>query len=379
MQYNVVVSNTNQSVPFTTFLYKHHIELGAHMGLFAGWWMPIYYHSALEEHKAVRENAGIFDLCHMGQFFVEGPQAAEWLNGILTNDLSVLNDGQSQYNLLLTDSGGIIDDLLLYRINSTSYLLVVNASVADKDYSLFHRFLPQQGVTLTDNRHKWGCIAIQGPQSWAIVKKVFGLDPLPKHTLKKIIFEKQFLYIASTGYTGETGAELFFPAAIASLIWTRLLEEGKIIHLLPCGLASRNILRLEASLPLNGIDLREDKNPWEAELDKAVCLSKPYTFPGKFALVQLKNTFQDLLVAFTAKDIMCPQPRTGSPIFFMGEKRGEVTSGVWSPSLGRVIGMGYIHKFCATVGNTIEIEIRDKRYPFLIQKKPLYRKGSSHS
>ncbi|ACD84221.1 Glycine cleavage system T protein (aminomethyltransferase) [Methylacidiphilum infernorum V4] len=379
MRYNGVVSSSTPPVPLVTFLYKHHIELGAHMGMFAGWWMPIYYHSALVEHRAVRENAGLFDLCHMGQFFVEGPKATEWLNSIVTNDLSVLKDGQSQYNLLLTEEGGIIDDLLLYRISSTAYLLVVNANAAEKDHHLLRLLLPPEGVSLIDNRQKWGCIAIQGPQSWSILQRVFSIDPLPKHTLRKIIFEKQFLYIASTGYTGEPGAELFFPGSIASALWNRLLEEGKKNDALPCGLASRNILRLEASLPLNGTDLREDKNPWEAGLSKAVCLSKPSFFPGKTALLRLKDTFQDLLVAFVAVCEGCPQPKTGSPIFSMGEKKGEVTSGVWSPSLGRMIGMGYILKSHAREGTPIEIEIRGKYHPFQVQKKPLYSKRSPRS
>ncbi|CAI9084602.1 Aminomethyltransferase [Methylacidiphilum fumariolicum SolV] len=366
------------SVPFTTFLYNRHIELGAYMGTYSGWWMPIYYTSAIKEHQAVRENSGIFDLSHMGQFFVEGPKAMEWLNGILTNDLSLLKDSESQYHLILSESGGIIDDLILYRIGSSSYLLVVNACASEKDYSLLHGYLPFGDVSLIDNRRKWGCIAIQGPTSWNVLKEVFSLDPIPKHTIKKIIFEKEFLYIAATGYTGEDGAELFFPGKIARQLWDHLLEAGKPYGLLPCGLASRNILRLEASLPLNGVDLREDKTPWEAGLSKAVSLSKPYSFPGKAALVLLKDSFQTLLVAFVACEEASPQPKTGSPIFFQGQKCGEVTSGIWSPSLGRTIGMGYVHKSYALIGNKIEIEIRNKLYPFEIRKKPLYKRPTIH-
>jgi len=350
-----------------TPLYDEHVRLGAKMVPFGGWLMPVQYTSIVEEHQAVRNNVGIFDISHMGQFIVDGAAAAAWLNKMLTNNIDKLDVSQGQYTFLLNDAGGIIDDLIVYRIAEKKFLLVVNASRAEDDFEWLDRHRPEN-LRLGDRSAHFGGVAIQGPR----VTELF-VDLPPRNHIVDVDLEGMSVSIARTGYTGEDGVEVFFGAGDAVKFWNAVSAHGEKVGIKPCGLGARDTLRLEMCYPLNGSDLSPERNPIEAGLAFFVDLNKP-EFVGRDVLVDAKqNGPGEKLIAFrmTGKG---PPPRPHYGVFAGGSRIGEVTSGTLSPSLNYGIGMAYVAAASAKPGTEIEIEVRGTRFPATIEKKPLYKK-----
>jgi aminomethyltransferase len=351
----------------TTALYDEHVKLGAKMVPFAGWLMPVQYTSIVEEHQAVRKNVGMFDISHMGQLIVEGKDAPGWLNTMLTNNIDKLDVGQGQYTFLLNDNGGIIDDLIAYRIGDAKFLLVVNASCTDQDYDWLDRHRAVN-VRLGDRSAYFGGIAIQGPH----VSQLFVNLPARNHIVD-VELNGMPVSMARTGYTGEDGVEVFFSTDDAVRFWNTVLEKGKDLGLKPCGLGARDTLRLEMCYPLNGSDLSPERNPIEAGLGFFVDLTKP-EFIGRDVLLKTKeNGPREKLVPFKMKD-KGPPPRPHYSVFENGRRIGEVTSGTLSPSLNWGVGMAYVSAPHAKIGAQIDIEIRGQKFPATIEKRPLYKK-----
>ena len=346
-----------------TALYDEHARLGAKIVPFAGWLMPVQYTSIVEEHQAVRNAVGMFDISHMGQLIVDGAGARDWLNTMLTNNIENLDVGAGQYTFLLNERGGIIDDLIAYRIDDQKFLLVVNASRADEDLDWLKKYLPGN-VQIQNRSADFGGVAIQGPRVADILP-----DLPPRNHIIDTTIEGMKISIARTGYTGEDGVEAFFRASDAAKFWKLMLDRGAK----PCGLGARDTLRLEMCYPLNGSDLSPERNPIEAGLGFFVDLAKP-NFIGREVLVKTKeNGPREKLVPFRMKD-KGPPPRPHYSVFQNGERIGEVTSGTLSPSLNWGVGMAYVSTAQAKIGNEIEIEIRERKFPATIEKKPLYKK-----
>ncbi|PYK20383.1 MAG: glycine cleavage system aminomethyltransferase GcvT [Verrucomicrobia bacterium] len=348
-----------------TPLYDEHVRLGAKIVPFAGWLMPVQYSSIVEEHQTVRNNVGIFDI-----------------------------SGAGQYTFLLNENGGIIDDLIVYRIASETFLLVVNAARADDDFAWLQDHLevghasglPDRtdrkrdacATMLTSRSANFGAVAVQGPRTAALFDALFGKEiELPaRNHIVDVPFGTTNVSVARTGYTGEDGIEVFSPASDAVKFWRAALERGKPLGIKPCGLGARDTLRLEMCYPLNGSDLSPERNPIEAGLGFFVDLTKP-DFVGHDALLKTKQSGPaEKLVPFrmTKKG---PPPRPHYAVFRNGEQIGEVTSGTLSPSLNWGIGMAYVSSAHAKIGAEIDIEIRGQKFPATVEKKPLYRKPAS--
>ena len=376
-----------------TPLYDEHMRLGAKMVPFAGWLMPVQYTSIVEEHQAVRNNVGVFDISHMGQFIADGACARDWLNRMLTNNVDKLDVGMGQYTFLLNERGGIIDDLIVYRSDEQKYLLVVNAARADEDFAWLQNHkvahasgLPDGGdrkrdacaTILTSRSANFGAAAIQGPRTVALFHALFGKDiePPGRNHIVDVPFGTTNVSVARTGYTGEDGIEVFFPANDAVKFWSAVLERGEPLGIKPCGLGARDTLRLEMCYPLNGSDLSAERNPIEAGLGFFVDLTKP-EFVGRDALLKTKESGpREKLMPFRMKE-KGPPPRPHYGVFRSGERIGEVTSGTLSPSLNWGIGMAYLSSAHAKIGTEIDIEIRAQKFPATVEKKPLYRKPAS--
>ena len=359
----------------TTPLYEEHRRAGAKIIPFGGWLMPVQYTSISDEHQAVRNNVGVFDISHMGQLIASGPKAAEWLNRMLTNNVDKLEVRGGQYTFLLNQNGGIIDDLIVYRIEPDRFLLVVNASRTDEDFAwLQAHILPD--VELTNRSDDYAGLAIQGPRVGELLKAMLGDDfELPaRNTIADVEYNIMQLAIARTGYTGEDGVEVFFPAKYAPTFWTTVLELGKPLGIRPCGLGARDTLRLEMCYPLNGNDLTPEHTPLEAGLAFFVDLSKP-NFTGREVLAQAKEQGLTRRLAPFRMQGKGPPPRPHYAVYRGEEKIGEVNSGTLSPSLGYGIGMAYLPTEHAKIGTELEIEIRGQKFPAVIEKKPLYKKA----
>ncbi len=353
-----------------TPLYAAHLEWGAKMVPFGGWEMPVLYTGIVEEHTTVRERAGLFDVSHMGEVLVAGPHAEAVLNHLLTNDVRKLPVNQAQYTLMCNEHGGIIDDLIVYRIEPTVYLLVINAANIEKDFAWMNA-QANAPVVLKNESDTTAMLALQGPMAVSVLPECSGIPHF--HIARQLVAGKK-CRVTRTGYTGEDGFEVLCEPADAVALWTELLSRGKEFGVKPCGLGARDSLRLEMCYPLNGSDMNEATTPLEAGLDKFVSLEKE-EFIGRPALAEQKrNGVPRKLAAFkmTGKT---PPPRPHYPIIAQNRKVGEVTSGVQSPTMGIGIGMGYVESGAAAIGLKIEIEIREKRHPAVIEKKPLLRRA----
>jgi len=345
--------------------------------------MPVQYASIVEEHQAVRNNVGTFDISHMGQLIAEGSGARDWLNTMLTNNIDKLDVGTGQYTFLLNERGGIIDDLIVYRIEEQKFLLVVNAARTDEDFAWLQKHLPAveavsaaKGVSLENRSANFGGVAIQGPRVTELFHALFGdnVDLPTRNHIVDLPFDGTGVSVARTGYTGEDGVEVFFPANDAVKFWDAALEKGKPLGIKPCGLGARDTLRLEMCYPLNGSDLSPQRNPIEAGLGFFVDLGKS-KFIGRDALLQTKKSGpQEKLVSFRMKE-KGPPPRPHYAVFQNGERIGEVTSGTLSPSLNWGVGMAYVSASHAKISGQIDIEIRERKFPAIIEKKPLYKKS----
>ena len=360
-----------------TPLYEEHVRLGAKMVPFGGWLMPVQYTSIMDEHQAVRNNVGIFDISHMGQLIAEGERPRAWLNTMLTNNVDKLDVGTGQYTFLLNERGGIIDDLIVYRIAEQKFLLVVNAVRTEEDFVWLQNHMKEGRTCRLENRSAdFGGVAIQGPRIAELFHALFGQDSdLPaRNSIADFQFEEMTVSVARTGYTGEDGIEVFFGATDGVKFWNVALEKGKPFGIKPCGLGARDTLRLEMCYPLNGSDLSPERNPIEAGLGFFVDLTKP-NFIGRDVLLKTKeNGPREKLVPFRMKE-KGPPPRPHYAVFQNDERIGEVTSGTLSPSLKWGVGMAYVSTAHAKIGAQIDIEIRGQKFPALIEKKPLYKKS----
>jgi glycine cleavage system T protein (aminomethyltransferase) len=371
----------SDGAPKTTPLYDEHVRLGAKIIPFGGWLMPLQYSSIMEEHQAVRNDVGVFDISHMGELVATGSRAGEWLNTMLTNNIAKLEVGMGQYTFLLNDDAGIIDDLIVYRIEVEKFLLVVNASRIEEDFAWLRSHLPESptpataGVQLEDQSDRYAGLAIQGPRIDELFRKLFGKEKeLPaRNRIASFDLGGGKLWVARTGYTGEDGIEVFFAAQDAPRIWNEVLAKGSSLGIRPCGLGARDTLRLEMCYPLNGSDLSPEHNPLEAGLGFFVDLTKP-SFTGREKLQREKKEGPARrLIPFRMKG-KGPPPRPHYRVFRNGTAAGELTSGTLSPSLNYGIGMAYLTTPEPKPGEEIEIEIRGQKFPAVIEKKPLYKK-----
>jgi len=352
------MQNSLQQTP----LHAAHVALGAKMVPFGGWDMPVQYTGILNEHLAVRQHVGLFDISHMGEFVVAGPTAAAALNRLFTNDVRKVAVGQAQYTLMCNAAGGILDDLILYRVEPSVFLLIVNAGNIATDFA----WIGQHAV-VSNQSAQTAALALQGPHARQL------LDPglAPFHVARQPVFGKT-CWVARTGYTGEDGYEILCDNTDADFLWTELLKRGAQ----PCGLGARDTLRLEAGLPLHGHDITDTTTPVEAGLSRFISFDKG-DFIGRDVLLQHRDHGPARkLVAFRMTAAKCPPPRQHYPILDGGRKIGEVTSGTQSPTLGYGIGLGYVEAGSAAVETKIEIAVRGKLFPASIAKKPLYKRGS---
>jgi aminomethyltransferase len=367
-----------------TSLFAAHQQLGAKLIDFGGWEMPVQYTSITEEHLAVRNAAGIFDISHMGEVTVSGAGAAEFLNRILTNDIRRLAPGQGQYTLMCNERGGAIDDLYAYQLAADFYFLVINASRIDADVTWLKAQAAQftGELKLTDASHNYSAIAVQGPCVKEFINavipgasssamRVAAVTGLQKNQIGGINFENHGVLVSRTGYTGEDGFEIIGSDESIRHLWGKILLAGAPFGIKPCGLGARDTLRTEVCYPLYGHELDEDTTPIEAGVGFFVSLDKG-DFNGRAALAEQKtNGVRKKLVAFKMAGKSAP-PRPHYPIWANGERAGIVTSGTQSPSLNAGIGMGYVPPEFAKAGATIEIEIRGKRFAAVVEKKPVY-------
>jgi aminomethyltransferase len=361
-----------------TPLYDRHVSLGGRIVEFGGWMMPVQYTGLSHEHQSVRTKAGLFDVSHMGEVHVEGPDAEAFLNHLVTNNVSRLITGGAQYTVMCKESGGIVDDLLVYKRGENRYLLCINAGNIDSDYEWIKQQSQKFSNLKISNQSEAYCqIALQGPKSVAILSK---LTTLPIADIKYYHFiEGDFLgaatIISRTGYTGEDGFELYAPANMATQIWDALLDAGKDFDLVPCGLGARDTLRLEAKFPLYGHELSLDINPLEAGLAWVVKLDKA-NFVGKEALLKIKEKgMHRALVGLKVLDKGIP--RQGYELFTAdGAKRiGIVTSGTMSPSLGYPVAIAYIDLPHNSIGTKVAAKVRDRLYNAEIVSTPFYKKA----
>jgi aminomethyltransferase len=347
-----------------------HVALGARMVPFAGWEMPVQYSGVIDEVRAVRERAGLFDVSHMGELHVSGPAALAWLNAMTTNDVARLTPGRAQYSLLLDEEAGIIDDILVYSIAENEYMVVVNASNAAKDREwLEGRLLP--GVELEDSSMVTSLVALQGPLAEEV------LQPLcsgPLSELRRFRFAAGEVagvpcLVSRTGYTGEDGFELFTQGDVVA-VWTALMEAGAG-RVKPCGLGARDVLRIEAGNVLYGHEIWEEVNPLSAGLMWVVKPEKG-AFVGKAKLEEYLQAGPALVLAGLTS-LSRAIPRQEYVIRHQGQDAGFVTSGTYSPVLGKPIGMGYLPPEAAAPGTEVEVVIRDRPEPMTVTELPFYR------
>lgn len=353
------------SIPRRTPLHDLHVEAGGRMVDFAGWEMPVQYSGILQEHRAVRESAGVFDISHMGEFTVAGPAAGEWLETLLTNRVGKLAEGEAQYTLLLNDRGGVIDDLIVYRTGQDEFLLVVNAAKIAEDAAWFESHMRDR-VEFTDRSDELGALAVQGPDARRVFEKVFEKQlPEARNRVVTANFRESAVLVVTTGYTGEDGFEVVAPSEVLGGLWSGFLAAGAT----PCGLGARDTLRLEMCYPLNGSDLSPDRTPLEAGLGFFVDLEKG-DFVGRAALLAQKESGIPVRLAAITVTEKSPPIRAHYPVLCDGEIVAETSSGALSPSLGHGIAMAYLPTSLAKAGQSLEIDVRGKRYQATVAKKP---------
>lgn len=358
------------NTPSRTSLFSEHVAAGGRLVDFAGWEMPVQYTSILDEHRAVRSAVGMFDISHMGEFFVSGPAATAWLDSLLTNSVTSLEVGTAQYTLLLNEQGGVIDDLILYRLGEAAYLLIVNAAKINEDAEWMRARLVAEGVEFADRSGELSAVAVQGPNARAAFERISGQSlPDERNRVIEVGFEGASGYVATTGYTGEDGFEWIIPNDHAVALWRAFLQAG----VKPCGLGARDTLRLEMAYPLNGSDLSPEKTPLEAGLGFFVQLDKG-EFVGRDALLAQKSV--GLPTRLVALEVVGKSPpvRPHYPVRAEGKVVSETTSGALSPSLSKSIALAYLPTPLAKIGTAVEIDVRGRLYPASIIRKPFFKR-----
>jgi aminomethyltransferase len=351
-----------------TPLYEAHVAAGARLVPFAGWEMPVQYEGVSAEHLAVRSACGVFDVSHMGEVETEGPGALDLLQDLLSNDLSKLEVGGAQYSVVCREDGGILDDLFTYRLADDRYLTVTNAANHERDFAWFRDHAGGFECEVRDRLEDLAMLAVQGPDARGLVADLAdGELPARMHTAALGVAGVDCL-VCGTGYTGEPGVEILAPPGRASALWDALVGAGAV----PAGLGARDTLRLEVCFHLYGNDMDESRNPIEAGL--GWCCKEATGFIGADAVAAARTDgTKQRLVPFglTQRGI----PRQGNGVIGPdGAEAGVVTSGTYSPSLERGIGMAYVDANLAEPGTELEIDVRGKRRPARIESKPLYRK-----
>ena len=357
-----------------TYLHDKHVALGAKMVDFAGWHMPVQYKSIIEEHKNVRENVGLFDVSHMGEVYVVGKDAEEFLNKIVPQDISKLTDGKAVYCQLPNRKGGLIDDLIIYKLRENTYLIICNASRVDEDINWMS--LNQRGYTINlDNQsHNLSLLAVQGPKAIDLMHKLGYTADQDSFSIIEANLLNIPMFISRTGYTGEDGFELLVINEYAEYLWDKLLAEGKEFNIMPVGLGARDTLRLEAALPLYGNDLDENTTPVEAGLSWSIPKDKFEDYNGKKVITeQLENGAPKKLIGLKMLDKSVA--RHEYEVYYKGEKVGAVTSGGVSPVLSANIAMAYvknIKEICT--GAVVQVMIREKLHDAEVVKRPYITK-----
>lgn len=344
---------------------------------FGGWDMPVQYTGIIDEHQTVRTALGVFDISHMGQFFARGDSAAEWLNRMLTNNVEKLAVGQGQYTLMLNERGGVIDDLIIYRLGDRDWLLIVNAAKVEEDFAWLFDRLPM-GVSLENASDAYAGLAVQGPKAAAWLRAFLGEAGTvpPRNSIVQVERNGVPLFVARTGYTGEDGFEVFCPAAQAVTVLREVLVTGEPFGIKPCGLGARDTLRMEMCYPLNGNDLSPDHSPVEAGLGFFVDVTKPEFIGREVVAAQKAEGPSRRLAAFKMVGAT-PPPRSHYGVWREGVQIGETCSGGLSPTLKCGIGLAYLPVEHAKAGTPIEIDIRGRRFPAMVEKKPLHRANTA--
>jgi aminomethyltransferase len=350
-----------------TSLYERHRDAGARLVPFAGFEMPVSYAGVREEHASVREDAGVFDVSHMGEVETTGPGAAALLQRVLSNDVSKIDVGGAQYSCLCRDDGGILDDLFTYRLADERYLTVTNASNRDTDFDWLAQHASGFDAEVRDVGDDYAMLAVQGPSARTIVSGLADGELPARMRVAELDVAGVAALVCGTGYTGEDGVELLLPADAAPAVWDALLAGGAA----PVGLGARDTLRLEVCFHLYGNDMDAERDPIEAGL--GWCCKEETGFVGSEAIARAREAGPaERLVPFVVTDRGIP--RQGNPVMHGDELVGEVTSGTQSPSMGIGIGMGYVRSELAEPGSVIDIDVRGKRRAARVESKPLYRK-----
>lgn len=356
-----------------TKFYSIHEKLGAKIVDFAGFKMPVLYSSIIAEHKAVRTSVGVFDVSHMGEIFIRGAKALDFVQHITINDASLLTDGRVQYSAMCYQDGGIVDDLLVYKISDKEFMLVVNASNKDKDF-VWMKENNIFDVEIADESSQYSLLAVQGPNSKQVIGKICDrpLDIEYYHFFKAKVAGVDMI-LSRTGYTGELGFELYFKGdeTVAESVWNAIFESGKDLNIQPVGLGARDSLRLEMGFCLYGNDIDKTTNPLEAGLGWITKLKKP-SFIAKDVLLKVKaDGLKRKLVPLISQEKSFP--RHGYDLSVNGKKIGHITSGTVSPILDKAIALGYVDAEFATEGNQINFLIRGKEIPAVITKLPFVK------
>ena len=354
-----------------TCLYDKHVALGALISPFGGFDMPIQYTNIVDEHNAVRQACGIFDVSHMGEVLITGAESEKFVNYIFTNDIAGAPDGKIFYGMMCHPTGGVVDDLLVYKMGAERFFLVINASNIDKDVAWIMEHAKEFDVVVEHQSEKYGEVAVQGPKTEEIVERILGLQcrDLTFYTCKEVEVNGETIIISRTGYTGEDGFEIYASHAFTNEVWDKLVGSGEVK---PCGLGCRDTLRFEVGLPLYGDELTDEITPLEAGLGMFAKLDKD--FIGRDALVAQKaEGLKRKIVGIELKDKAIP--RHGYPVEVDGKVIGEVTTGYNSISTGKSVCMAMIDIEYAKLDTEVEVRIRKKVFPGVVTKKRFYDKN----
>ncbi|UTM46386.1 glycine cleavage system aminomethyltransferase GcvT [Glutamicibacter mysorens] len=374
------MTETTQALKRTA-LHAQHEALGANFTDFGGWDMPLKYGSELAEHKAVRSTAGLFDLSHMGEVYLTGPEAGVALNTALAGNLSIMKVGKAKYSLILNAEGKIIDDLIVYRLEEEKFLVVPNAGNAPVVAAELAARAADFDVVVDDASGRQSLIAVQGPNAEAIVSKLAAdeataqaVAELKYYAAVKLVLGGIDVLLARTGYTGEDGFELIIENEDAAALWEKTVEAGKDHELVPCGLAARDSLRLEAGMPLYGNELSLERTPFDAGFGPVVSFKKEENFVGREALEALRGTTPPRKLV-GLKGLGKRAGRGGYSIVKDGTVIGEITSGQPSPTLGYPVALGYVDAEFSATGTELEVDLRGKTLPFVVVELPFYTRA----
>lgn len=359
-------------------LRQKHADLGASFTDFGGWEMPVRYSSDLAEHEAVRTKAGLFDISHMGEIFVEGKDAASFLDYALVGAASEIAVGRAKYSLICNEAGGILDDLIVYRLAETSYLVVANASNKDVVFGAFQKRVAGFDTEVRDESDSWVLLAIQGPKSVGILGAITSapISELKYYAISEAQIAGVDCLLARTGYTGEDGFEIYIPVTSAEKVFDAIMAAGSEHGLMPTGLACRDTLRLEAGMPLYGHEMNENVNPYQAGFGKVVRLDRPGDFVGKTALSKLSEAAQaEVLVGLAGEGKRAA--RADYEVFQEGSDTalGVITSGALSPTLGYPVAMAYVNSDFSKPGTKVSVDVRGNRLSFEVVKLPFYKRA----